>query len=241
MYNPWNAIGANIMDVGMFFNYRTVFIRQFYESAAFPFEERKRKIEMGEPPFDPPYAEESDPPFLQEWIEADQSLDVLGQLCISLLSASIRLYLEEWLHNFLRYYYRGELSRIKNVDDYKAVFKKYGWFSGYKIYFSEQLHLNWDKCPSNLALLEEVVLARNRAHHPEDITTFGTRYSEHDIKKLGKFFFVDEREIESLADINDDTKLWLLSPRIKVSKEKLYAAIREVEAFSTWLEKQFSY
>lgn len=41
----------------------------------------------------PPYGEDGEPPFLNEWIEADESLLVLGYACISMLAASFHLYL----------------------------------------------------------------------------------------------------------------------------------------------------
>jgi hypothetical protein len=57
---------------------RIKFINQFYKAASLPFAEKKRKIEAEEEPFVPPYSEDADPHFLNEWIEADESLQVLG-------------------------------------------------------------------------------------------------------------------------------------------------------------------
>jgi len=62
------------VDVGFFLKDRIAFIRQFYDAASLPFVERKRKIDAGEDPFVPPYSEDDEPPFLSEWIEADESL-----------------------------------------------------------------------------------------------------------------------------------------------------------------------
>jgi hypothetical protein len=84
------------MDVNFFFNERIAFIRQFYDAASYPFVEKKRKIEAEEEPFIPPYSEDGEPPFLDEWIEADESLQVLGYSCISMLSAALQLYLITW-------------------------------------------------------------------------------------------------------------------------------------------------
>ncbi|KXK32895.1 MAG: hypothetical protein UZ01_00317 [Candidatus Brocadia sinica] len=83
------------MEVLFFLQIRTKFIRAFYAEASFPFTERKRKIEAGEDPFKPLYNEGGEPQFLKEWEEADEALDVLGQMCISMLSSSLQLYLKE--------------------------------------------------------------------------------------------------------------------------------------------------
>lgn len=63
------------MDVLYFLKERTRFIRYFYETACQPFRETMRKIEAGEEPFEPPYSEDGEPPFLTEWLEADTALD----------------------------------------------------------------------------------------------------------------------------------------------------------------------
>ena len=61
------------MDVLFFLKERTKFIRYFYETAGEPFRETIRKIEADEAPFDdPPYSEDGEPPFLEEWTEADE-------------------------------------------------------------------------------------------------------------------------------------------------------------------------
>ena len=84
------------MDVRFFLTKRIAFIRQLYAVASAPYVERKRKIETGEEPFVPPYSGGSEPPFLEEWLEADESLHVLAYSCISMLAASLHLYLKAW-------------------------------------------------------------------------------------------------------------------------------------------------
>ena len=84
------------MDVRFFLNRRLAFIRQFYVTASEAYVERKRKIEAEEEPFIPPYSEDSEPAFLEEWIEADESLQVLGRSCLSMLAATLHLYFKTW-------------------------------------------------------------------------------------------------------------------------------------------------
>ena len=68
------------MEVLFFLKERTKFIQHFYETAGEPFRETMRKIEADEPPFDnPPYSEDGEPPYLEEWIQAEEELEVLGR------------------------------------------------------------------------------------------------------------------------------------------------------------------
>ncbi len=71
------------MDIRYFLSSRIAFIRQFYATASGPYVERKRKIEVREEPFVPPYSEDGEPPFLDEWLKADESLHVLAYSCLS--------------------------------------------------------------------------------------------------------------------------------------------------------------
>lgn len=84
------------MDVRFFLNRRIGFIRQLYTTASAPYLERQRKIEAEEEPFVPPYSEDGEPPFLEEWLEADESLHVVAYSCVSMLAAALHLYFETW-------------------------------------------------------------------------------------------------------------------------------------------------
>ena len=107
------------MDVGYFLNERIAFVRHYYDTASFPFIEKKRKIRAGEEPFIPPYSEDGEPPFLEEYGEAEESLQVLGYSCISMLAAALQLYLRTWTI---------ELGRPVG-DSFKREFKA-GWLHG---------------------------------------------------------------------------------------------------------------
>jgi hypothetical protein len=85
------------MEVRYFLNRRIAFIRQLFETTSAPYIERIRKIEGEEEPFVPPYSEDGEPPFLEEWIEADESLHILAYSCVSMLAAAMHLYLEAWV------------------------------------------------------------------------------------------------------------------------------------------------
>ena len=155
------------MDIRYFLGSRINFIRQFYAAASAPFVERKRKIEAEEEPFIPPYSEDGEPPFLEEWIESDESLHILAYSCVSMLAAALHLFFESWVKQ----------SGIAVEESLKElVFKKQGWFAGYKTHFAQHFNVAFEDGPANLEILEEVVLARNRIEHPLSITSRRTQY-----------------------------------------------------------------
>jgi hypothetical protein len=209
---------------------RLEFIRNFYNEASSPFVERGRKINEGEEPFEPPpYSGESgdeEPPFFDQWLEAEQSLDVLGQMCISVLSTALELYLSESL----------DQVGISLTKQPKACFKK-GWINCCRVLFKKKLGIDWTTAPSSISVLEEIVLARNRAQHPDTITTPEIRQSDHDASKYPRSFFADESDIKLLED-TPAASFFLLPWHIKVTREKLLSAIDEVDRFCTWLEDE---
>lgn len=215
------------MHVRYFLNRRIEFIRQFYATASKPYVERKRKIEAEEEPFVPPYSEDGEPPFLKEWIEADESLHILAYSCTSMLAAALKLYLESWVRQ----------SGIVVVESLKkSVFKNHGWFAGYKTHFTQCFDVAFNAGPANLQLLEEIVLARNQIEHPLSITSHRTEYSHSDLKKLRHPFFIDERESALLVDLDEESKSWIMPPTLHVTEAQLVAAASEVERFAEWFE-----
>ncbi|SRR6266498_46458 len=224
------------MDVHFFLKMRTQFIRRFYDDAAFPFTERKRKIEAGEEPFVPPYSEDGDPPFEIEWIDADESLDVLGQACISMLAATLQLYFKEWVDEIHGRFGNDQLARFGIGRPDKAAFKE-GWISRYRAFFQDKLRIDWTGVPSNLGILEEIVLTRNRAQHPERITSFRIDQSQRDAMKYPRSFFADDLELKVFGDTTEVPSEWVRPWRLNVTREKLFAAVDEVERFCAWLEQ----
>src|SRR5262245_61689139 len=87
---------AGTMDVLYFLKRRTAFLRAFYKQTSAAYIETKRKIEAYEEPYSWPEGyEDAEPPFLAEWQEADEALEFLGQACVSFLSATPKLFLNE--------------------------------------------------------------------------------------------------------------------------------------------------
>jgi hypothetical protein len=215
------------MDVGYFLKRRTAFIRQLYVAATREYVECQRKIEAKEEPFVPPYSEDGEPPFLEEWVEADDSLQVLGRVCLSMLAATLKLYFKAW---------ERELGVPVDDDLRKLEFGR-GFVNGYRAYFLYNFGVRFEDGPIDIALLEEIVLARNNIQHPETITSNHSHYTDTDLKKLSHPFFVDDREKSLLAEVGESQSSWLIPPAIHVSSEKLLEVLSAVERFTEWLEQ----
>lgn len=84
------------MDVFGLLKLRLDFIEQLHKRSCASFSQIKQQIEDEVPPYEPPYSEDGEPPFLAGWLEADESLQVLGYYCISMLAASLQLFFKTW-------------------------------------------------------------------------------------------------------------------------------------------------
>lgn len=213
------------MDVLYFLKERTKFIRCFYASGCLPFQETIRKIEAGEQPFEPPYSEDGEPPFMDEWSDANTALEVLGRTCLSMLSESLKLYFKTWEAQFWRERPCGKC--------FKKSFGS-GFLEGYRACFGEALKINWNECPADFSILEQVTLARNRTQHPESITTLSLTHDADTRKKHPQPFFMHESE-KDLADAESQSSSWL-DPTLHISRENLFEAIDQVELLADWLE-----
>lgn len=216
------------MDVKHFFECRTSFIRMFYTEASQPFSERIRKIEACEPPFseadctDDP--ESGEPAFQLEWAQADELREATGRAAVSMLAASLKLYFSTWEHLL-------QLRDVVQAPEFRASFKR-GFIAGYRAVL-ESRHVDWSTCTADISLLEQVVRARNRDQHPEEITALGVVHSEADRSQHARLFF--QRGDETALDDED----FFVSPRVHISAEKLEKAIRESETLVSWLEEHF--
>ena len=123
------------MDVRYFLERRITFIVQLYERSSAPFIEIKRKIEASEAPYIPPYSEDGEPPFIAEWIEADESMQVLGGAGISMLSAAFHLYFRTWEREF----------GVPVDKALHATIKNKGWFHGYRKYYLKNFGIKFEK------------------------------------------------------------------------------------------------
>lgn len=216
------------MDILYFLQQRTQFIRGFYEAGSQPFLEIMRKIEGRIEPFVPQYSEDPEPPFLGEWLEAGTSLQVLGRTCVSMLSASLKLYFNAW---------ECQLGlRCKGLTGRGSIG---GVLGSYQSCFGPAVGVDWGTCPANLSILEQVVLVRNQDQHPSSITTFTESHDKNTLAKYSEPFFVHKEELEFLADPSSPGQ-FLIDPNLHVSKDALLAALREAERLGMWLDPLLS-
>lgn len=214
------------MDILYFLKARTGFIRSHYETAAGAFETIKRQIEDELPPFDnPPYSEDGEPTYLEEWIDADTSIQLVGLACMSLLADALKLYL-----NFLQ---RERLQFVFDEAEQKSLKKDY--VGTYRRALGEIFDTDWKESGVDFAVIEQVVLARNRGQHGTTLTTF---HMTHDKRTLGKHpqpHFADDREIKAWIEAGRPDNMFL-TPAIAVRRETLFAAIEQVERLGEWME-----
>jgi hypothetical protein len=216
------------LDIVAFLKLRTAFIRYFYENGVRPFNEMKTAIEREEEPYIPPYSEDGEPPFLDVWMDAEQAVDTVGHVCISMLSSSFQLFLKAWVIRL-----EQELEIKFTVD-----FKKHGWFNGYKQIFSI-MEFPLSECTADLDIIEQVTLARNRVQHPDDLTDLRVTHSQTDLRRFPRPFFASEAEMDMADRDNDDSTTWWLRPSIKSERDKVFSAIDQIETLCSWLEKEF--
>lgn len=216
------------MDVLWFLKQRTGFIRRYYETAAAPFLEIIRKIEAEEEPFEPPYSEDEEPPFLEEWIEANTALEILGATCVSMLSEALKLYFMTWEREL------GIKCR-KHFPDAFSAKKGHGFVNGYSECFGHFLQTDWSDCPADFALIEQIVLARNDAQHPKQITDLQLTHSESVKQKHPLPFFLSEYEKQLFETRQGPDYPWF-APKLVVTKEALLEAVHQVELLGEWME-----
>jgi len=216
-----------IVFVRRFLNDRIDFIQQLYDTSTAPYFERQKLIEAREEPYASPDNEDGEPAFLDEWLEARESILVIGCMCISMLSAAFHAYFITW-----------EKRLDIPVDEAlkKTVFKKEGWLKGYMTYLSKHFNVDFTELPADLKILQQLILLRNRTQHPETLTDNLPTYSKFDLQKHPNPFFIDERDYEMFSELGEEDRSWLILPSFSVTRDKLQKAIAEVRRFSEWLE-----
>ena len=125
------------MDILAILRDKLDFIRDFYKTASAPFIVIKSKIENQEDPFTYDGRPTDEPPHLLAWTRAAESLNILGECCLSLVQRSFKDYL---------------MGFIKNIWN-EAPPKGRNWFKTYKEFFRNR-SIDWEKGPGDISLLE---------------------------------------------------------------------------------------
>lgn len=213
------------MDARYYLKKRTRFIRYLYTQGSKPFGELQQRIEDSLPPYDdPPYSEDPEPPFLEEWMEAGTARDVLALFSLSLLSDTLKLYFETLRSRVIGF----------SFTQPDKVFRE-GFVAAYKAVLGEILETDWRDCPADLALIEQVVLARNRGQHGASLVSLDVTHDAKTLKKHPRPFFVSEEEYQTWVASGGRPDSGL-TPSIAVTSDMLFAAIDSVEKLADWIE-----
>lgn len=213
------------MDILALVITRFHFLLKFYDAATHRFVAEMKEIES----IDPPGEGDEEPYGQAEWSFCHDSLDVLGQHCVGMLAASLKLYLG------------GYMSRMNEFFQLNSKYERKkgeGWFLGYKRHFLEQFKIDWEKSPIRFGILEQVILSRNDFEHGTEF--FGTAVYQNDahFKKYKTSFFADpmEMDIYKAEHVDREDEEPYFPWRLNVTREPLFEAIDEAKKFCEWLE-----
>jgi hypothetical protein len=198
-----------------------LFLRWFYEQSTKSFSEIKRRIEAYEEPYVPRADyDDAEPPFLSEWLEANDAIKLQGQVCLSLLQRSFREYLD---------------STVK-LHPQSQPERKGNWFDNYKRWFLHEAGIDWERSPVAPVRIEELTIARNCVEHGSGSIYDAGRLVKHQSENY------HERFPDAVFASDFETALWreMNYPQpvaIELTLDKLGKAIDDLLAFSNFVEK----
>lgn len=217
------------MDAAFFLRRRTRFIRYYYRTGVAPFREIQQKIDAEESPYDvpPPFfdPEDGEPPFLEEWIEADDAAQVVGQSCVSLLADSVKLYFHALEH---------QLAFELDANE-KKIARKKGYIVAYRAALGEILETDWSDCPARFAVIEQAVLARNTAQHGESIAFLLPSLDARTLREHPSPIFASAAGLELWRETGAEPN-GFMAPRLEIRPEALWSALTEVEKLAAWID-----
>lgn len=208
------------MDLAYFLNQRLAFVEYFHTGTTASFQEVKRKIEAGEPPYvdvrDPEYVDE--PAFFKEWEKADAAMAITGAACLDLLQSTLHAFLNEYMRQIGQERIIPQLGRLKQKS----------WLGNYKVFFQVYLQIEWAASGADLDLLEQVILARNDFTHNSDLFSFGAFQS---------LFHSEKHPDSAFADPKWKTMLMQRTP-LSVPTETLHRAIETLRTLCEYLDHE---
>lgn len=208
------------MDIQVFTNERLIFARFFYSEGVKPFKSIMTLIENEQEPYVPVYDESGEPQYIYEWIQAQDGIEAVGLAALSMLSSALQLYMNGWLDRQEVPKGVGAVSRKGNK----------GWFHALKDGIASH-GIDFTQCPIDVDVLEQLVLARNRTQHSEDITSNSVKHLKRDLDKFQSHVFVKPADVPRVnAGFN-----WV---RVHVDESNFSQATDSVKMFCNWLEKQ---
>lgn len=215
------------MDVVSFLDKRIRFILTLHEKGGEAFELEKRLIDEQRPPYDnPPYSEDGEPPFLEQWMDAENSIAVLGGVCITMLSEA------------LKGYFKCHLALL-GIKPTKKVFKKRGFFRGNEIVWENAFKIRFSESGADLKIIEEVIHLRNFIRHQDDIVFDQPILSSEYKNLVPSSYFVHPSDQQNWDDLpNDESLVGLTLVPAHLSKEKITTASEEISKLCNWIDQR---
>jgi hypothetical protein len=164
------------------------------------------------------------PRYLEDWMEAGTARDVLAMSCLSLLSDTLKLYFETLQSRVIGF----------SLAHPERVFRD-GFLAAYKVVLGEILETDLRACPADLALIEQVVLARNRGQHGSSLLCLDVTHDAKTLMKHARPFFVSEDEYRTWVASGGRADSGL-TPSVAVTSEMLFTAIDNVEKLAEWID-----
>lgn len=220
------------MDIFAMLDDKLRFIQRFYETASEPFSLVINKIENHEEPYHV-YDMEDPFPFEIEWQENRESLNVLGQCCLSLVQRSFKEFLDEFVVRSSLRTGKDPKLEAKKVKEGKGC-----WFYKYQKYFGETYRIKWMNAPVDVSFLEEISLARNAVWHNGSVWDLTVKQDSAYYKRFPDSLFADEYQKEIWPHIWGEG-LHEQPHVIEVTADKLKIATEAVRAFCSWLDEQW--
>jgi hypothetical protein len=213
------------MDANHFLNLRLDMISNFYQQGSAPFRSVIEAIETKAPPYDEPSSGDSpESPHQEKWQQAQDSVDLLGAVSVSLLAGALQVFLD----TMVRLY--------GNAEEFSKASKKLGWWGKHQSYF-KSLGLDFAQSGADLELLSAMILARNSVMHQEGLTNSVPVFRDRDMSEMKSEFFINPFEQEMLKGLDEgEEDTFLFAPNVHVDEAKLTQAIAEVRTLARWLE-----
>ncbi len=167
------------------------FIQRLYDSASEPFITRMRKIDDHESPFYNGYCadpQNGEPPFLEEWIEASESADILGNCCLCLVQSALKQFLEAFLQE------TGQKPPTGG-----------DWFNRYRTFFKETYGIEWEKGPVKMEVLEDLNLARNDIQHEGSLMVKHMIQSRNSAERFPESIFAEAFVVRNKIAVNRES------------------------------------
>ncbi|WP_441279825.1 hypothetical protein [Bradyrhizobium sp. 63_E2_N1_3] len=215
------------MDAAYFLTKRIEFMRFFFDEGQAAFQRLQASIEEGKPPFDdPPYSEDPEPPFLEQWMAARTALHVVGQTSVSMLSEALKLYFHTLQSRVIGFAVSKEAL---------ASAKQTGWVALYRDALGVILATDWSDCAVDFGVIEQVVLARNNSQHAQELTSHRVVHDPKTLIRYPEPWFASEEEIATWKECGGDASS-LFAPELDVTRAKLFAAADHIEKLAQWIE-----